>query len=55
MLEEHGVSCLRSGVLVKIRLVANHECLTAAVQPVDREVPTSVIHCPANVPTDGIK
>ena len=55
MLEEHYVSCLSSGVLVKIRLVTDHESLKAAVQPVDLHIPASVVHCPADVPTHGVE
>ena len=42
-------------VLIKISLKTDHEGLKAAIQPVDLHEPTSVIHCPADVPALGVE
>ena len=42
-------------MLIKISLETDHEGLKAAVQPVDLHEPTSVVHCPADIPAHGVE
>ena len=42
-------------MLIKISLETDHEGLKAAIQPVDLHEPTSVVHCPTDIPAHGVE